>query len=176
MITVLRLRFFIGGGDPTAAAATGVATTTAPAATCEEYCVQGAAGTDQPALGHCCVGTNASDNTPSCAMGCLIGRHTTDLAQCQETCIRAQYGALRGQCEFRSAETGNITLNMCSSCVSGVPGDCRSRFGPTINQTSTCTVQFFEAWAPVRGCDLGDCIQGCLFQHGCPAKRTRTAD
>ena len=103
--------------------------------------MQGAAGTDQPALGHCCVGTNASDNTPSCAMGCLIGRHTADRSQCQETCIRAQYGARRGQCEFRSAETGNLTLNMCSSCVSGVPGDCRSRFGPTINQTSTCMSQ-----------------------------------
>jgi hypothetical protein len=32
---------------------------------------------------------------------------------------------------------------------------------------NTCSVQTVEDWSPVRGCEIGDCYQGCAFQLGC---------
>ena len=32
---------------------------------------------------------------------------------------------------------------------------------------NTCSVQLVEDWSPVRGCAVGDCYEGCAFQHGC---------
>jgi alpha-galactosidase len=154
------------------------------ALTCEERCASGVAdGASQPKFMHCCVGLNSTGNTPSCAMGCLMGRHTATVKDCRASCLLAH-----GQCSFKSAATGGATLNLCASCASGAPRDCKSRFasGPwdNLNATacdktfnrgacnisgSTCSVQLVEDWAPVRGCQLGDCYQGCSFQQGCAA-------
>jgi hypothetical protein len=69
-----------------------------------------------------------------------------------------------------------------------VAGDCKARFasgpwdnlnasacGKTFNRGacnitgSTCLVQLLEDWAPVRGCSLGGCFEGCSFALGCAA-------
>jgi hypothetical protein len=116
-------------------------------------------------------------------MGCLMGRHTASLTECRSSCERAH-----GQCTFKSAATGGSTLNLCGSCASGVAGDCKARFasgpwdnlnasacGKTFNRGacnitgSTCLVQLLEDWAPVRGCSLGGCFEGCSFALGCAA-------
>lgn len=87
---------------------------------CEARCAGGgAAGTNQPSFHHCCVGLNSTGQTPSCAMGCLFGKHTASLTDCQATCHQAH-----GQCSYRSAATANATLNLCGSCASGAAGDC----------------------------------------------------
>ena len=150
---------------------------------CEDQCAGGgpAGATDQPQFHHCCVGLNSTGQTPSCAMGCLMGRHTTNLQECHASCKRAH-----GQCSFKSTATGGATLNLCGSCASGMAGDCKARFasGPWDNLNasacgksfnrgacnitgSTCMVQMEEDWAPVRGCSLGGCFEGCLFAQGC---------
>ena len=151
---------------------------------CEQRCAGVGDGSNhQPQFMHCCVGLNATSQTPSCAMGCLMGKHTASLKECRESCDRAH-----GQCSFSSAATGGATLNLCASCASGAPGDCRSRFASgrwgTLNVSSctksfnkgacnitdnTCSVQLVEDWSPVRGCVVGDCYQGCAYQHGCGA-------
>ena len=133
---------------------------------CQDSCLKGAVG--GLALGHCCVGLNSSSSMPSCAMGCTIGAHTSTLAECEATCMIAAR-----QCSFRSAATGNLTLNMCANCYEGAGPNCGALFG--VND-STCTVQSYEAWAPHRGCgDYGgdyasECKQGCLFHYGCPKR------
>ena len=58
----------------------------------------------------------------------------------------------------------NLTYNLCAGCDHG--DDC-AKLG--VNDSGTCTVQTFEAWAPHRGCDYRDCIQGCLLALGCSA-------
>jgi hypothetical protein len=151
---------------------------------CEERCAGAGPGgdaTDQPQFHHCCVGLNSTGQTPSCAMGCLMGRHTGSLHDCRASCRRAH-----GQCTYSSAATGGASLNLCGSCATGVAGDCRARFasGPWGNLNasacdksfnrgacnitgSTCVVQTVEDWAPVRGCSLGGCFEGCAFAQGC---------
>ena len=157
------------------------------AISCEERCAGGLetngenGGHNQPVFMHCCVGLNSTGQTPSCVMGCLLGKHTTKLEECRANCDRAH-----GQCSWSSPATGGATLNLCASCASGVAGDCKSRFasgmwnnfnasscGKTFNRgacnitDSTCSVQTVEDWAPVRGCEIGDCYQGCAWQLGC---------
>jgi hypothetical protein len=154
---------------------------------CEERCAGGLetngehGSRHQPAFMHCCVGLNSTGQTPSCAMGCLLGKHTTTLTECRANCDQAH-----GQCSWSSPATGGATFNLCASCASGVGGDCKSRFasgmwnnfnasscGKSFNRGacnitgSTCSVQTVEDWAPVRGCEIGDCYQGCAWQLGC---------
>jgi hypothetical protein len=127
---------------------------------CEQQCLHGVPG--GLALGHCCTGLFSASNQPSCAMGCLIARHTTSLHACEEECRKAA----AAECTYTSAATGNQTLDMCSNCFDeGQGGDnCGSLFG---TNDSTCTVQLYEGWQKNRGCDTSDCLQACSIAHGC---------
>ena len=110
------------------------------AGSCEELCANG--GPDgQPKFMHCCLGLNSTGQTPSCAMGCLMGKHTSSLKECHTSCDTAH-----GQCTYTSAATGGAALNLCGSCTSGAAGDCKSRFasGPWGNFNATACDKTFN--------------------------------
>lgn len=94
--------------------------------------------------GHCCVGTLASCQHPSCAMGCIISQYVKTEAECNNTCIAADK-----KCTYK---VGNVTLQMC--------GDCPERWFPPGHAPGW--------WPPgyqLPSCSSCDGVEECLL--GC---------